>query len=312
MDTVKFSNNQVKIIAHRGLSGLECENTSAAFVAAANRSYHGIETDVHVTKDGKIIVFHDDNTLRMAGKKKIVEKTRYSSLKKMLLKNPRIEENRSDYYMPDLYDYISICKKYDKVAVLEIKNSMEEKYIHKIVDEIRENDYVYSTVFISFKMDNLIILRKLLPDAKIQFLTSQESIHEEIFETMKKYMFDLDIKYRNLTKEIIDRVHGMGLEVNSWTCDDKSDAERLVDMGVDTSPQIYLNRRNTMSIKDKKLFLMDMDGTLYLGDDLFEPALDFLTSTDATILYLKKWDTKRYMHSVQNHSESNLRMQGLI
>lgn len=233
MDTVKFSNNQVKIIAHRGLSGLECENTSAAFVAAANRSYHGIETDVHVTKDGKIIVFHDDNTLRMAGKKKIVEKTRYSSLKKMLLKNPRIEENRSDYYMPDLYDYISICKKYDKVAVLEIKNSMEEKYIHKIVDEIRENDYVYSTVFISFKMDNLIILRKLLPDAKIQYLTSQESIHEEIFETMKKYMFDLDIKYRNLTKEIIDRVHGMGLEVNSWTCDDKSDAERLVDMGVD-------------------------------------------------------------------------------
>ncbi len=233
MDTVKFSKNQVKIIAHRGLSGLECENTSAAFVAAANRSYHGIETDVHVTKDGKIIVFHDDNTLRMAGKKKIVEKTRYSSLKKMLLKNPRIEENRSDYYMPDLYDYISICKKYDKVAVLEIKNSMEAKYIHKIVDEIRENDYVYSTVFISFKMDNLIILRKLLPDAKIQFLTSQENIDKEIFETMKKYMFDLDIKYRNLTKEIIDRVHGMGLEVNSWTCDDKSDAERLVDMGVD-------------------------------------------------------------------------------
>ena len=67
-----------------------------------------------------------------------------------------------------------------------------------------------------------------------------------------------------------------------------------------------------MSIKDKKLFLMDMDGTLYLGDDLFEPALDFLTSTDATILYLKKWHTKKYMHSVQNHSKSNLRMQDLI
>ena len=75
MDTIRFDKNNVKIIAHRGLSGLECENTCAAFVAAGNRSYYGIETDVHVTKDGKIIVFHDDNTERMTGKKKIVEKT---------------------------------------------------------------------------------------------------------------------------------------------------------------------------------------------------------------------------------------------
>lgn len=233
MDTVSFKKNQVKVIAHRGLSGLECENTCAAFVAAANRSYFGIETDVHVTKDGRIIVFHDDNTVRMTGKKKIIEKTRYSTLKKMLLKNPRIDEERTDYYMPDLYDYISICKKYDKVAVLEIKNLMEEKHIQKIVDEIKELDYIYSTVFISFKMDNLIVLRKLIPDAKIQFLTSQEDIDEGIFDAMKEHRLDLDIKYRSLTKEIVDRVHSMGLEVNCWTCDDKTDAERLSDMGVD-------------------------------------------------------------------------------
>lgn len=233
MDTVSFKKNQVKVIAHRGLSGLECENTCAAFVAAANRSYFGIETDVHVTKDGRIIVFHDDNTVRMTGKKKIVEKTRYSTLKKMLLKNPRIDEERTDYYMPDLYDYISICKKYDKVAVLEIKNSMEEKHIQKIVDEIKELDYIYSTVFISFKMDNLIVLRKLIPDAKIQFLTSQEHIDEGIFDAMKEHRLDLDIKYRSLTKDVVDRVHSMGLEVNCWTCDDKVDAERLADMGVD-------------------------------------------------------------------------------
>lgn len=233
MDTVNFKKDKVKVIAHRGLSGLECENTCAAFVAAANRSYFGIETDVHVTKDGKIIVFHDDNTIRMTGKKKTIEKTRHFTLKKMLLKNPRIEEKRSDYHMPDLYDYISICKKYDKIAVLEIKNIMEEKYIQKIVDEIKQLDYVYSTVFISFKMDNLITLRKLIPDAKIQFLTGQENIDEEIFDIMKEHRFDLDIKYRSLTKEVVDKVHSMGLKVNCWTCDDKGDAENLVNMGVD-------------------------------------------------------------------------------
>lgn len=54
MDTIKIDKNNVKLIAHRGVSGIERENTAAAFVAAGNRSYYGIETDVHVTKDGKI------------------------------------------------------------------------------------------------------------------------------------------------------------------------------------------------------------------------------------------------------------------
>ena len=56
MDTIKFNKKNVKIIAHRGLSGIECENTNAAFVAAGNRSYFGIETDVHITADGKFVL----------------------------------------------------------------------------------------------------------------------------------------------------------------------------------------------------------------------------------------------------------------
>ena len=46
MNTVKFNKQSVKMVAHRGVSGLERENTCAAFVAAGNRSYFGIETDV--------------------------------------------------------------------------------------------------------------------------------------------------------------------------------------------------------------------------------------------------------------------------
>ena len=75
LNTVKIENKKgTKFIAHRGLSGLELENTISAFVAAGNRSYQGIETDVHVTSDGKFVVYHDDNTytdeiLEIYGKK---------------------------------------------------------------------------------------------------------------------------------------------------------------------------------------------------------------------------------------------------
>ena len=58
-DTLRLNNPDMKMVAHRGLSGLELENTAAAFVAAGNRSYYGIETDVHRTADGKFVVIHE-------------------------------------------------------------------------------------------------------------------------------------------------------------------------------------------------------------------------------------------------------------
>ena len=69
-DTVKLDKrgSGVLMVAHRGLSGLETENTQCAFVAAANRSYYGIETDVHVTKDGRYVISHDGNLSRVSGK----------------------------------------------------------------------------------------------------------------------------------------------------------------------------------------------------------------------------------------------------
>ena len=71
MDTIKIESKQAKIIAHRGLSGIERENTCAAFVAAGNRSYFGIETDVHVTRDGKFVIIHDEITDRITLKEHI-------------------------------------------------------------------------------------------------------------------------------------------------------------------------------------------------------------------------------------------------
>ena len=53
MDTVKINKHQAKMIAHRGLSGLERENTNVAFVAAGQRTHFGIETDVYRTVDAE-------------------------------------------------------------------------------------------------------------------------------------------------------------------------------------------------------------------------------------------------------------------
>ena len=82
MNTVKLANkNNVKMVAHRGVSGIEPENTNAAFIAAGNRSYFGVETDVRRTADGQFILLHDDHTERMGIDKLYPEQSTYETLR---------------------------------------------------------------------------------------------------------------------------------------------------------------------------------------------------------------------------------------
>ena len=59
MDTVKIPKGSVRMVAHQGCHVAEQWNSCPAFVAAGNRSYWGIETDIHVTADGKFVVIHE-------------------------------------------------------------------------------------------------------------------------------------------------------------------------------------------------------------------------------------------------------------
>ena len=55
-NTIKIADHgNTKMVAHRGVSGLETENTCAAFIAAGNRTYFGVETDIYRTADGKFV-----------------------------------------------------------------------------------------------------------------------------------------------------------------------------------------------------------------------------------------------------------------
>ncbi|MBQ8525922.1 MAG: hypothetical protein IJ460_04315 [Clostridia bacterium] len=234
MDTVRIISKNVKMVAHRGLSGIERENTNPAFVAAGNRSYFGIETDVHRTADGKFVIIHDETTERVSlGKVNInVEESNYADLENIVLPDLDESTNRQDIRIPLLEDYIKICKKYDKVCVLELKNPFVKEDIVKMVEEIRSLGYLEKVIFISFSWANCVILRSLLPDNDIQWLTGVE-LTDEVINDLVDERLNLDAYYKLLTKELVDKLHSRGISINCWTCDIKEDGENLVDMGVD-------------------------------------------------------------------------------
>ena len=173
MDTIHLQNKgKTLMVAHRGCSGLEKENTMPAFVAAGNRSYYGIETDVHKTADGKYICFHDDTTKRVAIDDMVVEETSYDTLRALPLTDKEGKRGRIDLRMPSLEEYINVCKYYDKYAVLELKNAFEEEDIYEICAIIDSLGHLEKTIFISFSYENLVYLRKKYPTQAAQFLIS--------------------------------------------------------------------------------------------------------------------------------------------
>ena len=234
MDVIRIDSKQTKMVAHRGLSGLERENTCPAFVAAGNRSYYGVETDVHVTKDGQFVIIHDETTDRVSDKEFCinVEKNDYAALKDVVLPDKDGSTVRQDIRIPLLSEYVHICKKYDKICVLELKNAFSRQEIKEIVAIIREMGYLEKVLFISFVMENCLILRELLPNQPVQWLTEKELTAEQE-EILCSRRLGLDSYYKVLSREVIDRLHAAGLEVNCWTVDDPQWAADLIAMGVD-------------------------------------------------------------------------------
>ena len=231
MNTVKFEKGQTLVVAHRGLSGIERENTNSAFVAAGNRSYYGIETDIHRTADGRFVVNHDSTLKRVGGENVNVEEVSLSVLQNIVLFDKDGTKDRLDLRPCTLENYISICKRYEKHCVLELKSDFTDEEMENIVNIFESYGYLENVTFIAFGYENLIKLRKIKPEQSAQFLFKEFT--DEIIEKVKRDRLDVDVYYKSLTKEIVDELHAAGIVINCWTVDNKEDAERLALWGVD-------------------------------------------------------------------------------
>ncbi len=229
-NTVKIADHKNTVmVAHRGVSGLETENTAAAFIAAGNRTYYGVETDIYRTVDGQYICNHDGSSGRICEVNLEMEKSTLADLRALTLKDKDGKSDRGELMLCLPSEYRKICEHYGKVCVPELKSAFTEAEIADIL-AIFEG-YLDNTIFISFNYHNLELVKAARPEQKVQFLTGE--VDDALIAKLKEAGMDLDIYFQGLTEEKIKACHEAGIVVNCWTVDNPADAERLIDWGVD-------------------------------------------------------------------------------
>ena len=100
----------VKLTAHRGFSGIAPENTLVAFEKAGEYGFYATECDVHLTKDGVWVIYHDDNIFRLTNGYKNIEDATYEELQQYVIDNGVNVDNYPNQKIPTLEEYLVICK----------------------------------------------------------------------------------------------------------------------------------------------------------------------------------------------------------
>ena len=215
-------------VAHRGCHWNCFENTVQAFEAAAKGDFFGIEMDIHLTKDKKWIIHHDPDFLSN-GVKHVIKEELFEDLIKLPLDN----EWNYEAYCPSLEDYLKIVHGSGKTPIIEIKpKNPSFHHLKQVVKEVEKHFKLNEVVFIAFYPWPLFKL-KFLYGKKVRIQQLWEPTHQFIMKWAYSHRFGLDSDMQCLTKEIVDKFHAKGLEVNVWTVDDEESLKKFEEMGVD-------------------------------------------------------------------------------
>ncbi len=215
---------QTKIVAHRGYWDCagSAQNSITSLKLADKIGCYGSEFDVHLTKDGVIVVHHDQNVGKID-----IQTSTYKALKKERLRNGE--------KLPTLEQYLDAGKDLSCKLVLEIKRQMvqshEDSLVRQCVDLVKSKGLTDRIVWISFSGKACELLHQLLPDAHIQYLLGDWD--PKTIKAKGLSGIDYEQKVLALHPEWIKECHDLGLVVNVWTVNDLNTINQFIKAGVD-------------------------------------------------------------------------------
>lgn len=235
-------------VAHRGLSDKAPENTVPAFeLAAKEKGYSAIETDIWETTDGEFVLLHNQSLLTMCGVDKDIDKLSLAQVKSYNIKAGSNISKYPNLKIPTLEEYLEVIAKYpNATAQIELKdcnfsetvydndgNILKKGAYERILDLINEYDLLDRTCFTSFQQDKLLALKKVFEaseysDKTVRFQRLEKEASASIAQWCQKYGMDFGGNVNYLSKSLVNTYHKLGVKVSAYTINDSYQAYLLI------------------------------------------------------------------------------------
>lgn len=238
----------MKVLAHRGFSGMYPENTMLSFEKAVEAGADGIELDVHLSRDGEVMIIHDEALKRTAGVDGAVSDYTRSELERISAGKTKNDEFGFTP-IPSLDEYLSFMEGHrDMVTNIELKTApvyypeIEEKTLALVRKHDLEDNIIYS----SFNWLSIMKMMRLTDKSRFGLLFSGMRLYHQA-----PLMRDLALDYfhpdfNDLTDEIVKSFSEGGIGLNVWTVNETADIEKCRDWNICSVITNYPDRALTV------------------------------------------------------------------
>jgi glycerophosphoryl diester phosphodiesterase len=219
------------VIAHRGSSGERPENTLPAFERAIEQSADMIETDLHLSRDGIVVIHHDPELERLGEQGEIRDRT--ASELTAMNAAPGVSVAEKMPTLLDILDGFGERMQFNLELKVGLNDVAYEGIEDIVVSAVEARGLMSRMLFSSFYDPVLARLRKRSASARIALLVSPRA-PIAIFERAAHVSAEaINPEVRLVTEELVEQAHAVGLRVYPYTANESAEMERLLDCGVD-------------------------------------------------------------------------------
>lgn len=216
------------IMAHRGYSGAAPENTIPAFQAAIDAKIRAAELDVQMTRDGVIVVMHDDNTYRVTGKDLNIWEVDYDDIKD-LDAGSYFGPQFAGTHIPTLEEVIRLAKGRLFLNIEIKRNGHDEGITDKVVQIIRDNNFRDECDITSLDYNTLVEIHRKYPDIMLAYTSAVGIGNLTDFNEVQI----ISLQETFVTFEVVEALHLAGKKVFVWTVNESDTVEKMVALNVD-------------------------------------------------------------------------------
>ena len=222
-----------KVFAHRGASHYAPENTLPAFALAAAQGADGIELDVHLSKDGELVVIHDETLDRTTNGTGLVRDHTLAQLQALCADNHM--PGFADARIPTLREVLALVRPTPLLVNIELKTGVlwYEGIEQKALDLVREMGMADRVIWSSFNHYSIETVRQLAPEAETAYLYS------DIICGVERYAAAHGVRGLHpglpnvKMRDFLHTYLASGLAVRVWTVDAAADLRWLLAAGAD-------------------------------------------------------------------------------